>query len=228
MRTHILGDSIYNNSKKILSYGDTHVYGAGGNRPGFEEDARRYADVTKRAVDRCGFKKILEKKPIDIFFGEEHHFEKFASYDVPSRSLEGVNGYYEGASRTLGIKDPDRLTRAALNTRAMQAPGPKLAYASSMSSMGNPTADEKMERVLAHELAHHFHQQVQANRNDDKRSQRLSKHSKAVSMYAWSNEFEWFAETHTAYIYEREHLKATHPEAHDFMKEMRQKHGLEA
>ena len=55
--------------------------------------------------------------------------------------------------------------------------------------------------------------------------QRFTKQD-VVSDYARTNPQEWFAETHAAYVYHREDLKAFDPKAFDLVRRVRKSRGI--
>jgi SPP1 gp7 family putative phage head morphogenesis protein len=108
----------------------------------------------------------------------------------------------------------------------------------SMSSLGTSPGD-KRQRTLVHELGHHVHINA-AKRLPGRLEQEIRDafHARVnedgetrpgkwvVSKYSKTNEFEWFAETHTAYVYESATLKARDPEAFNLMRRVRAMRGL--
>jgi hypothetical protein len=237
-----MGRSVLTNSKKLLSFGESHVFGVKADRRGFEADAERYKALVNEAVADGKFGPLLRRKPVDIFIGERDHFERYAGGDHHSPA-SSYFGYYEKTARSIAVRDFEKAERAERDRRSAEvdknqhlyihppvlpkdAKFPNATY--SMSVLGARSAQEEVKTTLVHELSHHLHHTIEEDPKDFAYGYTIFAQAReTVTAYAKTNYSEWFAETHTAYVYNNSALKEFHPEAHDYIQEMRKKHGLE-
>jgi hypothetical protein len=196
------------------------------------------------AIAKGGYGRFLRKSPLGSV--EEHSLDpnehgvirsangvyarpKKGSEDKPFVSLKNIEGVEVAHARS-------EKKWAKLGRRA----GPGDPETFSLSTLAK-TPEEMRERTMVHELGHHIH----LSRSDplpkalDKeivkayaaRVNGVTKEPREgawiASVYARGDHKEWFAETHSAYVYHGKELKKRDPEAFDLMRRVRQCRGMD-
>jgi hypothetical protein len=185
------------------------------------------------AVERGGLRPLLEDSTIAFHEGPR---------TLPKRALaqcwnerQRMHPLYEGPKIDIQSRATiDAHWKAASRQFAKAQLGPKTFGVYYLAG----DADAFRERVLVHELGHHMHLDGKLSRalSDEigvayrKRVNPTTGHLHpgkwAASEYAMRNEMEWWAETHTAYVYHPEELRAADQEAYDLVSRVRVSRGL--
>ncbi len=189
-------------------------------------------NAIKQAVKEGKFDALLKEHPLG-------HFRVVANHGA---NQAGVAGWYLGGVR---IPPPPRELR---NVEVFLFPTlysfeKPYVYGQSFSVTKNKSNDpttedvqrfynEKVGSVVIHELSHHMHHALvkknpQLTKQVDAIYSNRFEHQKTASRYAMTNEKEWFAETHTAYVFHNEELKRNDPEAWELMRAARRTLGME-
>lgn len=103
--------------------------------------------------------------------------------------------------------------------------------------------EDLAEITMVHELSHHMHMdrenplpldlynEIRSSYRErvgrDESSREVVAHRWVATTYATANEFEWFAETHTAYIYDPKAVEKNDPQAFALMRRVRKARGLD-
>ena len=201
-------------------------------------DARAAAE---KAISRAGLESYLKKQPLKYI---THHAslvqaKKLGLSEDDKKNVRNANGVYlhsPGKPGKMSIKDDASLkeTWDKMNG-GDRAPLGKVWAVSSKAK----TAAELRERTIAHEMGHHLHDnpldrlglehRVDIDTAFDARVDdegKLRPGAFTVSKYARASSHEWFAETHSAFVYHPKELRRKDPEAYDLVKRVREARGL--
>jgi SPP1 gp7 family putative phage head morphogenesis protein len=134
-----------------------------------------------------------------------------------SAGKRGVNGWYEPGRQRLAAG----LTRKAGSFNGLFEPGRSWSMSASSA-----TADEAIQRTLVHEVAHHVHGKGKSDVDDAIRNAFKSPARKAITRYAAYNHSEYFAESFTAYKYQRAELREHDPVGFAMVEEVLRLRGI--
>jgi len=183
------------------------------------DGGKTFREDVHAAIRKAGMQPFLKTHPVQHLIEGEHP-------DHP-RAL----GLYGGGSHTVLVKS---LTAQAV-ALGLEAKwhrdkiGPNAWTVRSEKD----TPEEKRKAVTVHELSHHMHLNgalsgelhTKINEHFDKI---VAGKQWVPSTYARTNEKEWFAEAHTAYVYHRAELRVNDPAGFEIVKRVRKFYGMRA
>lgn len=213
---------------------------------GFDREA--VDKVTIETIRKHGFDRVMRRIPLGVL----NITDTISKEHAKGFEGEAVMGLYHGGVKIpppasqLRTLDAHVVTSLVHNDKKYRIGesgnvSGNRPYDPTKRSERGPDRDAWIENTygatLVHEMSHHVHHAIVQEQPflADKIRYRHDRHveeykkgvSLAVSLYAYTNDKEWFAETHTAYLLHNEELRRYDPESWAFMKEIRTKMGME-